>query len=116
LVISEASIQDLNTRLVADGFPEIDESRFRPNIVLTDCESYAEDTAGRLYIGDDVVIRAVKKCSRCMVIDTDQTSGELGRGVLATLAKYRRDGKKVFFGMNYVVEKPGSILKVSRVF
>lgn len=122
LVLSEESVADLNTRLIAEGLPEVDASRFRPNIILSGCEPHQEDTFGRLRItthgGHEVIIRAVKPCTRCRIVDTDQITGvhKKGSGVLSTLAEYRKaESGGVCFGMNYVVEKPGLISRMSKI-
>ena len=48
LLISEASLEDLNDRL-EDPLPM---NRFRPNFVVRGCDPYAEDGWSRLRIGD----------------------------------------------------------------
>lgn len=105
LVASEASQEDLNGRM-AEPIP-ID--RFRPNVVLSGCGPFEEDTWSRLRIGD-VVLRATKKCNRCQVTTTEQLTGELkGPEPLKTLATYRRNGNGVAFGMYYVPERLGKV-------
>src|SRR3989304_4821023 len=48
LIISEESLQDLNSKLDS----ALPMNRFRPNIVLKDCEPFAEDTWKRIRIGN----------------------------------------------------------------
>lgn len=105
LLISEASLNDLNGRL-----PEpVPMARFRPNIVVDGVPAFAEDNLDRAQCGK-VVLRGVKKCARCVVTTTDQTTGERdGRSEpLRTLARYRNDKvlRGAMFGMNVAVE-PG---------
>jgi uncharacterized protein YcbX len=119
LVITEASLADLNARLLAKSHAALPMNRFRPNLVISGAAPYAEDTWKRIGIGD-AVMEGVKPCGRCQVTTTDQTSGDLrGPEPLATLAGYRESAEfGVMFGMNYVSIKPGAIsvgqeLKVS---
>lgn len=104
LVISEASLADLNARL-----PEpVGMRRFRPNLVLSGCEAYAEDTFARVRIGS-VSFRGVKRCERCVVTTLDPDSGVAGKEPLRTLSLYRREAGKVWFGMNLVHDGPGTL-------
>src|SRR5690606_10742802 len=43
LIISQASLDDLNGRLVARGSQPLPMNRFRPNLVIDDCPAFAED-------------------------------------------------------------------------
>ncbi|MBZ5587590.1 MAG: MOSC domain-containing protein [Acidobacteriia bacterium] len=104
LLISEASLEDLNRRLAR----RVPMDRFRPNLVVTGCEPYAEDCWSRIRIGQ-VVFHVVKPCSRCSTTTVDQATGERGREPLATLATYRRVGDKVMFGQNLMHEGVGTL-------
>lgn len=100
LIISEASLADLNARL-----PEpLPMNRFRPNIVLSGVEAYDEDHIAELSSGA-VALRPVKACARCQITTTDQVSAAVGVEPLQTLATYRHDAKLegVIFGMNAIV-------------
>ncbi|MEP7157437.1 MAG: MOSC N-terminal beta barrel domain-containing protein [Betaproteobacteria bacterium] len=105
LVISEASLADLNARMTATGSPALAMNRFRPNLVISGCDAYAEDKLGEIRVGD-AVFRAVKPCARCQVTTTDQASGEVrGPEPLQTLGTYRDSEDGVLFGMNLVPVK-----------
>ena len=104
LLISEASLEDLNRRLASP----VPMDRFRPNLVVRGCEPYAEDGWRRIRVGP-VAFRVVKPCSRCGTIVVDQTTGVRGREPLATLATYRRVGSEVMFGQNLVHEGTGPL-------
>ncbi|HKT58780.1 MAG TPA: MOSC N-terminal beta barrel domain-containing protein [Gemmatimonadales bacterium] len=97
LLISEASLADLNARL-ATPLPM---NRFRPNLVIAGVEPFGEDRIGTFTIGG-MRFTAVKPCVRCVVTTTDQTTGERGVEPLRTLATYRRSNGKVLFGQNVV--------------
>jgi hypothetical protein len=104
LLISNASIADLSTRCGITLVPE----RFRPTILVTGCDAYAEDNWRQLRIGD-VRFDVVKPCTRCSVTTIDPATGERGKEPLATLAKYRAQDSKVNFGQNCVHRELGSI-------
>ena len=112
LAISEASLADLNERIVAHGEGAVPMSRFRPNLIITGCAAFAEDTWPCFRLGD-VVFRAAGMSSRCIVSTTDQLTGERGREPLRTLATYRRDAAHptdVNFGQNLINEtKSGTV-------
>lgn len=102
LFISEASLEDLNQRLVARGKSPVSMDRFRPNVVLAGCEPYAEDTWQHIEIAG-VRFDIVKPCARCVMTTVDQTSGAIPdvEEPLATLATYRRvQNRGVMFGQN----------------
>lgn len=110
LVTSEASLADLNAKLLAKSHSALPMNRFRPNFVVSGAKPFEEDTWKRVRIGE-AVIEAVKPCGRCQVTTTDQATGELrGPEPLATLATYR-DSREfgVMFGMNCVTVTPGTM-------
>lgn len=116
LVISEASLTDLNGHLASP----VPMNRFRPNIVVTDTEAYAEDAAHTL-TRDDVVIRIAKACERCTITTTDQTTGrrDPASEPLRSLARLRRnpEGRGVIFGRNaMLVSGAGSTLRIGDRF
>jgi uncharacterized protein YcbX len=110
LVTGEASLADLNRRLAARGHRALPMSRFRPNLVLSGAEPYAEDSLGEFRIGS-ARLRGAKPCGRCQVTTTDQSTGEIaGPEPLATLATYRDSAEfGVMFGMNCVSLAPGAL-------
>ncbi|CAA9588499.1 MAG: Flavodoxin reductases (ferredoxin-NADPH reductases) family 1 [uncultured Truepera sp.] len=104
LLLSQASLTDLNTR-VDQALPM---TRFRPNLVVSGCSPYAEDTWKEISIGD-VGFRVVKPCARCSITTVDQVTGTAGKEPLRTLAGYRRVGKKVMFGQNLIHDGRGLV-------
>ncbi len=109
LLISEASLQDLNQRIVKNGGSVLNMNRFRPNLVIKGCEPYAEDRLGDIFIGD-YAFRAVKHCARCQVTTTDQASGEVrGPEPLQTLGTYRDTPDGVIFGVNLIPSGTGTV-------
>jgi uncharacterized protein YcbX len=97
LLISEASLADLNRRLETP----LPMNRFRPNLVIAGVEPFAEDHLGTFAIGD-LRFTPVKPCDRCVITTTDQTTGQRGVEPLRTLATYRRSNGKVLFGQNVI--------------
>jgi hypothetical protein len=110
LVISEASLADLNGRLAGQRHPALPMNRFRPNLVVSGTEAYAEDGWGDIRIGE-AILRGVKPCGRCQVTTTDQATGEVaGPEPLATLSTFRESSEfGVMFGMNLVTVREGRV-------
>ncbi|WP_121389281.1 MOSC domain-containing protein [Actinokineospora cianjurensis] len=111
LLITEASLADLNTRITATGEPPVPMDRFRPNITLTDWPAHAEDRAIRLRIGQ-VELGFSTRAIRCAVPTVDQRTGEKkGPEPTRTLATYRRDPDRpgLSFGAKYAVLTPGPL-------
>ncbi|MEO6599382.1 MAG: MOSC N-terminal beta barrel domain-containing protein [Polyangiaceae bacterium] len=104
LLISEASLADLNARLEAP----VTMARFRPNIVISGSEPYAEDAYAQVQIGG-VRFRGPKRCDRCVVTTVDPDTGRSGSEPLRTLAKYRLEDQKVWFGINLIHDELGTL-------
>ncbi len=103
LMISEASLADLNARLEEP----IRMNRFRPNVVVADCPPYAEDTWKHVRAGD-LDLDLVKPCGRCATTLVEQENGTSGKEPLKTLATYRKlGGASPAFGHNAVHRSPG---------
>lgn len=97
LLISQASLDELNSRLEAP----VPMNRFRPNIVVAGCDAFAEDSWNKIRIGG-ITFGVTKPCARCVMVTIDQSSAALSKEPLKTLAEYRTVGKKVMFGQNVV--------------
>ncbi len=106
LLISEASLADLNSRLEIP----ITMERFRPNIVISGTRPFAEDDYARVHMGE-ISFRGPKRCERCVVTTIDPATGDRGNEPLRTLAKYRLADQKVWFGMNLIHDNVG-VLRV----
>jgi uncharacterized protein YcbX len=113
LVISQASLDDLNSRLPSP----LPMNRFRPNIVLGGLGPFGEDRLTDL-VADGVRLRVVKPCTRCIITTTDQDSGVAsGTEPLRTLKTYRWNARLrgVTFGQNVViVEGAGRELRIGQ--
>ena len=75
--------------------------RFRPNIVFTGGEPYAEDSWKNFRIGQNRFV-GIKPCSRCVLTTVNQDTAKKGFEPLATLSTYRMQNNKVYFGQNLV--------------
>lgn len=114
LIVSQASLDQLNDRLVAAGEQPVPMDRFRPNIVVEGCEPFAEDAWPRLRIGS-ATLRHGGLCARCIVTTTDQRTGERGKEPLKTLAAFRRDAQSpgdVNFGVNLIHDPKHGAIRV----
>jgi uncharacterized protein YcbX len=110
LVVGQASLDDLNRRLVAP----LPMNRFRPNLVVSGSEPFAEDGWRSVRIGP-LPFEVVKPCARCVVTTTDQDTAMIGKEPLRTLATFRRVGNDVRFGMNAVHYGTGMLTLGDRV-
>ncbi|MDQ3588766.1 MAG: MOSC domain-containing protein [Actinomycetota bacterium] len=104
LLISEASLADLNARLEQP----LPMNRFRPNLVVGGCEPFAEDGWRGVRIGR-LTFRVVKPCARCTITTVDQESATKGKEPLRTLVRFRRAGNKVLFGQDLIHDQTGTL-------
>ncbi|WP_328297127.1 MOSC domain-containing protein [Streptomyces sp. NBC_00435] len=111
LISTLASLDALNS-LIAQGAHAhegpLPMNRFRPNVVVSGAEAWAEDAWRRVAIGD-AVFRGVRECGRCVVTTTDQTTALRGKEPLRTLAVHRRIGKSLAFGRMLVPVELGTV-------
>ena len=118
LVISEASLNHLNEKLLAAGAAAVGMARFRPNIVLgeqsgqspaSQLAPHDEDRLGSLQIETEeglVQLNPVKPCQRCPIPNIDPVTAISGPEVGDMLQRYRQDARfdgAVSFGMNAIV-------------
>ena len=82
--------------------------RFRPNLVFKGCEPYDEDKMSLVKMGD-VRIQGVESCARCRIVTVNQTTADISREPLRTLATYRRIGNGVMFGRYFASIDEGQI-------
>ena len=104
LVLSKASVRYISEQI---GEP-IDIRQFRANLILDDCEAYAEDQLKQFNIGE-VSFNMVKGCKRCQVIGINQDTGKSSKQPTSYLAKTRKVGNHIIFGMNAALISPGTI-------
>lgn len=104
LLISQASLDDLNSRLDSP----VPMARFRPNIVVSGCTPFAEDSWKKIRIGD-LTFRLVKPCSRCIIPTINIDNAEMSPEPIRTLSTYRKRNNKVFFGQNVIADGTGTV-------
>ncbi|XP_024035749.1 molybdenum cofactor sulfurase isoform X4 [Citrus clementina] len=110
LLVSEESVSDLNSKLSSkadtrkgiDGVTvKVNPMRFRPNLVVSGGEPYAEDRWRNLKIGNNC-FTSLGGCNRCQMINFTHKDGQVQKSnePLATLASYRRLKQgKILFGI-----------------
>lgn len=113
LLTNTASLEDLNRRLrqtYPQAPPQFPMNRFRPNIVIETNEPFCEDRWQTVTIGP-VELELVKPCSRCIIITTNQITGERNsqREPLKTLATFRQQPGGLMFGCNVIPKTLGEI-------
>ncbi|XP_037550490.1 mitochondrial amidoxime-reducing component 1 [Nematolebias whitei] len=115
MLLSEASVKDLSSKLEK----EVTVERFRPSIVISDCEPFDEDSWEEIQIGS-VRLQRVMSCGRCVLTTVDPETGTITRKEpLDTLKSYRMckpSEKHIYkaaplFGQLLTVKKTG-ILQV----
>lgn len=104
LIISEESLQDLNSKLDS----AVPMNRFRPNIVVKGCEPFAEETWKRIRIGG-VEMALVKPCARCVVTTIDKDTLAKSKEPLKTLSSYRMQELGAIFGVNIIPLNEGVV-------
>jgi uncharacterized protein len=112
LVVSDASLDDLNRRLEERGASPVAMQNFRPNMVVTGVDKpFAEDGWNRFTVGD-ITFDVVKPCARCSITTVNPQTGDVPnpKEPTATLATFRRgDNGGVLFGQNAIHRATGAI-------
>ena len=124
--VDKAYAQNNETVSFADGFPlllttepslvefnqyldqPIGMIRFRPNIVISGNQAFAEDGWKRLRVGD-IEFCVVKPCSRCAIPTINPLSAEKEPAVFKALKQHRSVGREVYFGQNLLAMNTGTI-------
>jgi uncharacterized protein YcbX len=109
LIIGTASLSDLNSRLSPESQVGLD--RFRPNVVVETTKAFEENNWRKIKI-DNVLLKGVKRCARCVMINIDQQSGQRNSEPLKTLSTYRREENKVLFGHYFTPQVHEGIIHV----
>jgi len=104
LIIGTASLEELNTKLERP----VNIHRFRGNIIVDTTEAHEEDTWDKITVGD-TQLEIIKPCARCQVINIDQGTADKSKEPLKTLATYRKQENKIYFGANSIALKNGVI-------
>lgn len=105
LLISQASLDDLNQKLAAQGRAPLPMNRFRPNLVIDGVDAFEEDYIDSLGLGG-ALLKPVKPCARCPIPSVDQATGLIGPDPLDILRSYRANPRLdggIAFGMNVIL-------------
>jgi uncharacterized protein YcbX len=97
LIIGQSSLDDLNARL----HEPVTIKRFRPNFVFTGGDPFAEDVWRDFTIGE-TRFNGIRPSARCVVTTVDPETGLKGSEPLRTLATYRKQNNKTYFGQNAI--------------
>lgn len=107
LVLGTASVDHLNSKLES----AVPINRFRANIIVESESAHQEDELDKFTLSG-VKFRMIKPCARCPVITIDQATSAQSKEPLKTLASYRKQANKVYFGMNAVCLSTGGIINI----
>jgi uncharacterized protein YcbX len=108
---NQASLDDLNGRLETP----VGMDRFRMNVVVEGLEAYEEDEVASL--GNEAIeLLQVTAAERCVIVTTDQKTGERPKSdLLKVLGAYRRKkpeerfGSGIIFGLYLAVGREGTL-------
>lgn len=107
-IVSLASVDDLGRRAGLDG--ELDPRRFRMTVELAGCEPYEEDSwTGRVVRVGETALLVGDGVARCALTTMHPETGDKDVDTLGTLARYRRRGSGLLFGVYADVVEGGRI-------
>ena len=109
LLVSQNSIDQLNSILAEQHSNLVTSRHFRPNLVVKSHgplernhpsrELHPEDSWSRVELIDHgIELVSDGPCARCQMVDVDPTSGMKGK-TLRALSEYRRRGSQIVFGI-----------------
>ena len=111
LLISEASLGALSSRLGRS----VAMNRFRPNIVVSGCEAFEEDSWASIQV-NGINFDIAESCARCSIPTIDQSTGQVDREIMTKLGEFRRaDDRKIYFGQNLIHQGNGLISVTDKV-
>ncbi len=114
LLLSEASLADLNSRLEEP----VSMAQFRPNLVVSGCEAYAEEGWKRIRIGA-CEFEIIQTCKRCVLATIDPVTRQKHprQEPNRTLATYKRHPLGgVSFGVHLAPRRLGRLHAGDEVF
>ena len=112
LMVNAASVDALNDAV--NRVPRFPPSRFRPNVVLSGLEPYAEDAweAGTVLRLGEAEFTSSGGCTRCRMVCIDQETGESSAEPLMTLHKTRKREGRIQFGVHLSTSSVGACIAV----
>lgn len=111
LVLSEGSVDSMNQK----SEEHFTADTFRPNIVVSECSAFAEESWGLIEIGS-ASFQALYPCGRCVALNVDPDKATVNENMLNEVKRLRPSTEAPFpqikgciFGMDYGVRKEGII-------
>lgn len=115
LICNEASLDELNQELLRQGAEVIQMNRFRPNIVVSGIDAYAEDYLSSL-VGEGHYFAKLKNCTRCPLPNVDPATGVVGDQPALALRNTRRTHEGIIFGINAALyQKSESTISLGQI-
>ena len=108
-LISKATISHLGS--LTQGAKEFEPERFRPTLLIGECEAHEEDMwLGKgLVIGDRLRLRLISRDPRCVITTLDPNTGERDFDTLRLILSYRPSKRAAYLGVYGIVEASGSV-------
>ncbi len=108
-VLSQSAVDRLGSHAGREG--DLDARRFRPTLLLTDCDPHAEDEwVGREVRAGEAVLKVVRLDPRCVLTTRHPESGERDADTLRWIDQTRgRVDGDVMFGVYADVSEPGMV-------
>lgn len=108
-LISEATIEYLSG--LTRGEKEFEVERFRPTLVIGECEAHEEDSwLGKGFlIGERLRLRLISRDPRCAITTLDPKTGERDFDTLRLILSYRPSRRAAYLGVYGIVEASGSV-------
>ncbi|SEL83689.1 MOSC domain-containing protein [Halomonas daqiaonensis] len=107
LVVSEASLAEVNRVLQAKGLAPVPMERFRPSLVVDGDEPFAENGWSALSTFDEGIRLGLRKpCQRCKITTVDQATGEIavpGEPLRTLVEMNTRHAPGGYFGQNAIL-------------
>lgn len=113
LIANTASLDALNRALKDKTMSAVDMRRFRPNIVVSGVESFAEHDLSKLQRQDGLTLQMRDHCERCIMTTIDPDTGEKSVDMepyhtLAELNPMPGNSKAAAFAVNATLASQGS--------
>jgi len=106
-ICSRASVDDVGLR---GGVDQLDARRFRMLVEIEDAAAFEEDgwSGQRIRLGE-AIVRVGDQMPRCVLTTINPDTAKKDFPTLDVLARYRKVGQQLMFGMYGDVEEPGIV-------
>lgn len=92
LITSETSLDNVSARLSSGN---VDMIKFRPNVVVSGEDAFAEDYWSRLSLNGQKAFILTKLCNRCTSLNVDYETGKTAEGEAGTVLKKLMSDRRV---------------------